>query len=165
MPVTGKLSKKFYETLGDEIANELVEWFNQVDVAYHTGIREQFDTNFARFDAKLEQRVSELRGDMVVRFGRADAKLEQRVAELRGEMDARFARTDAAVERLRGEMDAGFGQLRHEMDFLRSELRGEFKSGLAETRAELLKWMFIYWVGSAATTVGLILTVISVLRS
>jgi len=31
MPVTAKLSRKFYETLGDEIANELVEWFNQVD--------------------------------------------------------------------------------------------------------------------------------------
>lgn len=121
VPVTAKLSKKFYETLGDEIANELVEWFNQVDAAYHTGIREQFDTNFARFDAKLEQ--------------------------------------------LRREMEAGFGQLRQEMDFLRSELRGEFKSGLSEMRAELLKWMFIYWVGSATTTVALILTVVSVLRS
>ena len=75
------------------------------------------------------------------------------------------ARSLQYSDALRREMDAGFGQLRQEMDFLRSELRGEFKSGLAETRAELLKWMFVYWVGSAATTVGLILTVISVLRS
>lgn len=165
MPVTAKLSKKFYETLGDEIANELVEWFNQVDIAYHTGIREQFDTNFARFDAKLEQRVSELSSETRAGFARADGKLEQRTAELRGDMDVRFARSDAALDRLRRDVEAGFGQLRQEMDFLRSELRGEFKSGLAETRAELLKWMFIYWVGSAATTVGLILTVISVLRS
>ncbi len=28
MPVTAKLSRKFYETFGDEIADELVEWFN-----------------------------------------------------------------------------------------------------------------------------------------
>ncbi|MDP3773526.1 MAG: hypothetical protein Q8Q85_04600 [Gemmatimonadales bacterium] len=161
MPVTAKLSKKFYETLGDEIANELVEWFNQVDVAYHTGIREQFDTNFARFDAKLEQRVSGLSGSMDLRFARSDAALDR----LRQEMDAGFAASEAASRQVRRETDAGFGQLRQEMDFLRSELRGEFKSGLAETRAELLKWMFIYWVGSAATTVGLILTVISVLRS
>ena len=27
MPVTAKLSRKFYEKLGDDIANELVEWF------------------------------------------------------------------------------------------------------------------------------------------
>ncbi len=27
MPVTAKLSRKFYETFGDELANELVDWF------------------------------------------------------------------------------------------------------------------------------------------
>ena len=33
MPVTARLSRKFYETFGDEIANELVEWFNQAGVS------------------------------------------------------------------------------------------------------------------------------------
>jgi hypothetical protein len=28
MPVTAKLSRKFYETFGDDVVNELVEWFN-----------------------------------------------------------------------------------------------------------------------------------------
>jgi hypothetical protein len=28
MPVTAKLSRKFYQKLGDDIATELVEWFN-----------------------------------------------------------------------------------------------------------------------------------------
>ncbi len=64
MPVTAKLSRKFYETFGDEIANELVEWFNQVDATYRADLRELNELNFARFDAKLEQRVSELRGDI-----------------------------------------------------------------------------------------------------
>lgn len=32
MPVTAKLSRKFYDMIGDERANELVEWFNQLDV-------------------------------------------------------------------------------------------------------------------------------------
>jgi len=26
MPVTAKLSRKFYETFGDDLANEIVEW-------------------------------------------------------------------------------------------------------------------------------------------
>ena len=29
MPVTAKLSRKFYERFGDDLTNELVEWFNQ----------------------------------------------------------------------------------------------------------------------------------------
>lgn len=64
MPVTAKLSRKFYEKFGDEIADELVEWFNQVDATYRADIRELNELNFARSDAKLEQRVAELRGEM-----------------------------------------------------------------------------------------------------
>ena len=87
MPVTAKLSRKFYEKLGDDVANELVEWFNSVDATYRSDLRELNELNFARFDAKLEQRVGEL-------GARFDAKLEQRVAELRAEMREGFARVD-----------------------------------------------------------------------
>ena len=31
MPVTARLSLRFYEKLGEDVANELVEWFNSVD--------------------------------------------------------------------------------------------------------------------------------------
>jgi ABC-type phosphate transport system auxiliary subunit len=86
MPVTAKLSRKFYETFGDEIANELVEWFNQVDAAYRTDLRELNELNFARFDAKLEQRAAELDAKWERRWAQLDAKLDQRVAELRSEL-------------------------------------------------------------------------------
>jgi hypothetical protein len=63
VPVTAKLSKRFYDVLGEDIANELVDWFNAVDLAYRTDLRELNDLNFARFDAKLEQRIAELRAE------------------------------------------------------------------------------------------------------
>ena len=65
MPVTAKLSRKFYETFGDEVTNELVEWFNAVDATYRTELREINELNFARFDAKLDQRLAELETKMV----------------------------------------------------------------------------------------------------
>lgn len=63
--MTAKLSKHFYDVLGEDIANELVEWFNAVDLTYRTDLRELNELNFARFDAKLEQRLAELRADLV----------------------------------------------------------------------------------------------------
>jgi hypothetical protein len=75
MPVTARLSKRFYEVLGEDVANELVDWFNAVDLTYRTDLRELNELNFARFDAKLEQRLAELR-----------AELRQEIAELRGEL-------------------------------------------------------------------------------
>lgn len=36
MPVTARLSFKFYERFGEDVANELVDWMNQVDATYRT---------------------------------------------------------------------------------------------------------------------------------
>jgi len=94
VPVTAKLSRKFYETFGDEIANELVNWFNDVDATYRGDLRELNELNFARFDAKLEQRLAELK------------------AELRAEIQA--------------------------------------------VRADLVKWMFVFWAPTALAVVGLL---------
>ena len=65
MPVTAKLSKRFYDVLGEDVANELVDWFNAVDLTYRSDLRELNELNFARFDAKQEQRLTELRTELV----------------------------------------------------------------------------------------------------
>jgi hypothetical protein len=82
MPVTAKLSRKFYDQFGDEIANELVEWFNKVDETYRTELRELNELNYARFDAKLEQRIAELRSDLRSEIGALGDKLGERTTAL-----------------------------------------------------------------------------------
>ena len=76
MPVTARLSKRFYEVLGEDVTNELVDWFNAVDLTpryaqgrlYRTDLRELNELNFARFYAKLEQRLAELRSELQTDF-------------------------------------------------------------------------------------------------
>jgi hypothetical protein len=101
MPVTARLSLRFYEKLGEDVANELVEWFNSVDATYRSDLRELNELNFARFDAKLEQRLAQ--------FG----------AELRMEMERRFAQVDARFEtleaRLVQRLEARIGSVKHDM--------------------------------------------------
>ncbi len=87
MPVTAKLSKEFYDKFGHAAVDELVNWFNQVDTTYRGELRDLNELNFARFDAKLEQRIAEVR---------ADLRLE--IAELRTEMRAGFAAVDANLD-------------------------------------------------------------------
>jgi transposase-like protein len=111
VPVTARLSRKFYETFGEDVTNELVDWFNAVDLTYRADLRELNEMNFARFDATLERRVVEL-----------DTKFERRWTQL----DARFDRLEVSVD---------------------AKLDG--------LRVELIKWMFLFWVGS----VGLALSI------
>ena len=99
MPVTAKLSKKFYETFGEDVTNELVNWFNAVDATYRADLRELNELNFARFDAKLEQRLAELK----------------------------------------------------------AELQTQLAQGLAGVETKLVRWLFTFWVPTAAGIVALLL--------
>ena len=95
MPVTARLSKLFYERFGEQIANELVDWFNAVDATYRADLRELNELNFARFDSKLEQRMSAL-----------ETKLEQRVSTI--EFEKRMSAMDVKFADLRTELQRGF---------------------------------------------------------
>ncbi|MFQ5704623.1 MAG: hypothetical protein ACE5HT_11435 [Gemmatimonadales bacterium] len=64
MPITAKFSRQFYAKLGHDIADELVDWFNNVDATYRSEFRELFAVHFAQFDAKLEQRLAELKSEL-----------------------------------------------------------------------------------------------------
>lgn len=114
MPVTAKLSRKFYDALGDDVANELVEWFNAVDLTYRTDLRELNELNHARFEAKLSEGLAKLGADLELKLGALRAELKQDIAEARA-----TARQD-----------------------------------LADARADLVKWMFLFWLGSVAASVA-----------
>jgi len=58
LPVTARLSRKFYERFGDDIAGEFVDWFNAVDLAYQQQLRELNDLNWERFKAEMHAAVA-----------------------------------------------------------------------------------------------------------
>jgi len=141
MPVTAKLSRKFYETFGDDIANELVEWFNQVDASYRTDLRELNELNFARFDASLKQQMAEL-----------EARLERRISQVAAEFEKRFAELEAKFESLRAYVDQRFA----EADTRLAQVEARLDQRITSLRADLIKWMFAFWIGTLAPLAGLI---------
>jgi enoyl reductase-like protein len=100
MPVTARLSRKFYETFGDEIANEFVDWFNQVDLTYRSDLERINELNFARFDAKVEQRFAESELRWEKRFAAFETRVEGRLTEFRQELTALDARLDRRISSL-----------------------------------------------------------------
>jgi len=185
MPVTAKLSRSFYETLGDDVANELVDWFNQVDATYRAELREFNELNFSRFDAKHEQRIAELEAKLGVRFAEFGAdfeqriaelearlgvrfaefrsEFEQRIAELEARLDVRYAEIDAQFRDLRNyvdqrfaEIDARFRELRKYVDQRFAEQNAKIEAQFQTQRSEMIKWMFVFWVGTLVPLAGLI---------
>jgi hypothetical protein len=92
MPVTVKLSSHFYERFGERATNEFVDLLNQMDTGYRNELREQNEANFARFDAKLEQRIAELRAELRTEFHTGLAGIRTEMAEFRGDIRSSLER-------------------------------------------------------------------------
>ena len=97
MPVTARLPKLFYDRLGEEIANELVNWFNQVDATYRSDLKEVNELNFARSDAKLEQRLAQFESKIEQRLAQFESKIVQRLAQSEAKVEQRLAQFEVAI--------------------------------------------------------------------
>lgn len=134
MPVTAKLSKAFYERLGEDVANELVNWLNAVDATYRSELSELNEFNYARFDAKLEQRIAEVKAELRQEVASVKIELRQEIGGLRQEI-------------------AG---LRTESQISLAAFKSELKVDIAACRASLMKWMFVFLAGWAAAVIGVL---------
>jgi hypothetical protein len=105
MPVTPTLLLKLRKTLGDEATSDLVTWVDGATAREMQLIREMAELHYSRFDARLEQRLAELRADL---YGR--------------------------------------------MDTLRTEMLAQ--------RAEQIRWMFLFWVGTIVPLAGLMVALV-----
>jgi hypothetical protein len=70
-----------------------------VDATYRSELRDLIELNYARFEAKLEQRIAEVRADLVVLESRLGSELDTKLAALEGRMEVKLAA-------LEGRMDA-----------------------------------------------------------
>jgi len=132
VPVTARLSVKFYEQFGDEITNELVDWFNAVDSTYQTQLKEVNDLNWARMQARFEA---------------FDARLDVFEAKITGRMDA-------FEERVLGRTGAQDGR----MDAFGAKIEGR----LDKIQREMLVWMFGFWSATVIPIIGLMLALAGV---
>lgn len=97
MPVTARLSRRFYDALGDEVAGELVEWFNAVDATYRSGLSNINELNFRRFDGTQAQRFAETDAKWEVRISQLETRLERRLNEQTRWMVLMFTAQMAAI--------------------------------------------------------------------
>jgi len=93
MPITAKLSRKFYETFGEDVTNELVDLLNNVHTTSRQDLRELNESNFSRFDGRL----AEMNGRWDGRVSAFDAKLEQRFAEFSRDLVDRLAQLESRL--------------------------------------------------------------------
>ena len=134
VPVTARLSKRFYDQLGDDITNELVDWFNQVDTTYRSDLRDLNELNFARFDAKVEQR-----------FAESEARVEKRFVEFQMHVEKRLVDIDARITALESVLDRKLAEQREFLERrLGEQTRGYYAAWAVQVAATVADLVRVY---------------------
>jgi phage host-nuclease inhibitor protein Gam len=117
-----------------------------VDESYRSEIRELNDLNREWLRAEL----ATFRGEVRDEFAAVRAEFRAEFADVRTEFRAEFGNVRGEFATFRVETERRFGQL---------------DARLAEQRAELLKWMFVFWTATVVPLAGLIVALSDVFRS
>lgn len=140
MAIPAKLSRRLYEILGDDAAHDMGDWMQRVD-AQRAELRDLNESNFARVDARLGEhsvvlqaalaRYDERFDVLEAAIGRHDSRFSEMQADLKGQA--------ALMADLRRDVDTGFARL---------------ETRIEQRTADIMKWSFLFWIGSVATLVG-----------
>ena len=125
------------ERLGEPATAALIQMFENERHARTEVIVQQCTD---RFERRLVEETSRLRGEV----GELRADMAEFRSEIRG--DVSQVRTEF------GQLRTGFSELRTDVRVEISGLRTE----MATQRFELLKWMFVFWVGQLVSVVGFV---------
>ena len=134
MPVTARLSRNFYDRFGDDVANELVEWFNSVDATYRANLLELNELSFARFSAKIDG----------LQMAQSFARIDERFAGI----DERSAKVDERLAAIDRRFDAIESLLREHL--VRIDARFD------RFEARIMRWMLTFWVGTLGGLAALV---------
>lgn len=130
--------KVLREKLGEEGADALVELINLAN--------SQTKADVLTFvEEKFERRLSEELGKLNERLTTVEEKFDRRLSEELGKVNERIT---AEISKLNERLTIEIGKVNVEFAKVRQEM--------AELKAGLIRWMFIFWVGQLGAILGIL---------
>ncbi|MEW6040148.1 MAG: hypothetical protein AB1633_01350 [Elusimicrobiota bacterium] len=108
----------------------------------------KYENRFTAFEEKIENRIKSFEEKVDNQFSAFEQKFENRIKSFEEKVDNQFSAFEQKFERRLAEETGG----------LRTELRTE----ISKTRADIIKWMFIFTFGQFWATTGVILSILFV---
>ncbi|MFQ5706117.1 MAG: LA_3696 family protein [bacterium] len=130
MPIL-TVGKPLREKLGDEAVDSLVDLINQSQENQKNDILEFVEEKFER---RLSEEIGGLENRLTLRI----SAMDNRISEMDNSLSARIANVD---NRLSAKIAAVDNRL---------------STKISETKADLIKWMFIFWVGQVGVILGIL---------
>ena len=134
-------------------------------------LRSEMYELFARHSAEVDEKMEGLRSEMAEKIENLRSEMTGKIENLRSEMTGK-------IEGLRSEMHDEIGKLRaevhqeiakvwNEIGRLRAEMTEKIeklRSEMHSMKADIIKWMFVFWVSQTLMIIGVIFALMRFLR-
>ncbi|SHK30422.1 LA_3696 family protein [Rhodothermus profundi] len=151
------------ERLGEEGAEALVELLNILGRQEREHLIELVEERFVRrvreesvslkghiseVKSMLEEQTREVESKLGQQIAEVESKLEKRIVEVESKLEKQIAEVESKLEKQIAEVESKLGQRI-------AEVESKFEVRLAQLRADLIRWMFIFWAGQIGVLVAL----------
>jgi DNA polymerase II large subunit len=152
MPIVSA-KKPLRDKLGDDGIESLIDLLKESQA-------EQKEDMLVYLEEKYERRLGKEVGAISVTIAETEKRLDNRITEEIGKVNERLTQEIGKVnERLTeevGKVNVTIAETEKRLDNRITEEIAGVKTDLANTRADLIKWMFIFWMGQVVALVGIL---------
>ncbi|MGC8915979.1 MAG: coiled-coil domain-containing protein [Thermoanaerobaculum sp.] len=141
MPVV-TIPEPLRRSLGDEAAAALGSLLSLVEKESSEGAlvlaEERFARRLAETEARIDSRITEVESRLNERITEVESRLNERIIEVESRLNERITEVESRLNQ----------RITEEVSKLRTEMAG-FKT-------EIIKWMFLFWLGQLVALFGLL---------
>ena len=158
------IPKVLREKLGDEGSEALVNVLNNHGDENKQSVIEiaeqRFETKLAKESSLLREGMADIKTGFETRLHQEISSVRYDIAEMKTSFEARLNEEISSVRNDMADMKTSFeASLSVSASTLREEMvRGdqEIRVEVQKTRADIIKWMFIFWVGQIGIITGIL---------
>jgi DNA anti-recombination protein RmuC len=103
-----------------------------------------------RFEKKLSIELVNLKLELMEKISSSGAQLNERITKVEAQLNERITKAEA--------------QLNERITTSSEKLRAELVEKIANSKADTIKWMFIFWIGNVITIIGGIIGILKIAK-
>ena len=165
MPIVS-VPKILRAKLGDDGAEALVEFFNEAQEA-NSPKEEIIEIVEEKFERRLSEELGKLRVEMAEMNADLQNKMSEMKSELHNEMAKLFSKSHDEMIMIKSELhnemtnlfsesDGKMNKIERNLRTEMAEMKASLETKIAQSHADLIKWMFIFWVGQIGVMIGIL---------
>ena len=103
-----------------------------------------------RFEKKLSVELVNLKLELMEKISSSAAQLNERITKTETQLNERITKVEA--------------QLNERITTSSEKLRAELVEKIANSKVDMIKWMFIFWIGNVITIIGGIIGILKIAK-